>query len=189
MFSDSCASMPESGFRIETSGHVIGAKDTGRRTNQRAAHAAPSAQMEPNMLAARQNNDSQAVANAPICSRAILHISIQKPGGIHNVGATGFGKFGHAAFVWASRQITHSDYDIATLRRHNGAAGGVAAVGARFVKAWRLQTMRACLRGNQSVAGRKGDSASRRCVMAGGAAPFERFGRCWHKSWVNPFAV
>src|SRR5271169_1624857 len=118
MFSDSCASMPESGFRIDTSGHVIGAKDTGRRTNQRAAHAAPSAQMEPNMLMARQNNDSQPVANAPICSRAILHISVQKPVGIDNVAATGCGKFGRrrVCLLWASRQIASRDYDIATIR-------------------------------------------------------------------------
>ena len=70
MFSDSRASMPDSGFRMEMSGHLIGVKDAGRRTNQRAAQAAPSALTEPNMLAARQNNDSQPVANAPICSKA-----------------------------------------------------------------------------------------------------------------------
>src|SRR5271170_6429510 len=86
--------MPDSGFRMEMSGHVTGTADAGRRTNQRAAHAAPTAQMEPNMPMARQNNDSQPVANAPICSRAILHISVQKPVGIDNVAATGFGKFG-----------------------------------------------------------------------------------------------
>ena len=79
MFSDSRASMPDRGFRMEMSGHLIGVKDTGRRTNQRAAQAAPSALTEPNMLAARQNNDSQPVANAPICSKAILHISVQSP--------------------------------------------------------------------------------------------------------------
>ena len=95
MFSDSRASMPDSGFRMETSGHLIGVKDAGRRTNQRAAQAAPSALTEPNMLAARQNNDSQPVANAPICSRAILHISVQKPIGLSKMfGGQGFGKLG-----------------------------------------------------------------------------------------------
>src|SRR5271154_4676626 len=110
--------MPDSGFRMEMSGHVTGTADAGRRTNQRAAHAAPTAQMEPNMLMARQNNDSQPVANAPICSRAILHISVQKPVGQSKMfGATGFGKLDDVAFVWASRQITRRDYDIATFRR------------------------------------------------------------------------
>lgn len=74
MFSDSCASIPDSGFRIETSGHVAGAEDAGRRTNQRAAHAAPRAEMEPNVAAARQSNDRPSVANAPIGSRAIVQI-------------------------------------------------------------------------------------------------------------------
>ena len=45
MFSDSRASMPDRGFRMEMSGHVAGATDEGRRTNQRAAHAPPSAQI------------------------------------------------------------------------------------------------------------------------------------------------
>src|SRR5262249_6681729 len=56
-------------------GHVFGAEEAGRLTNQRAAQTALSAQTEPNRLAARQISDSQSVANVPICSRAILHMS------------------------------------------------------------------------------------------------------------------
>src|SRR5579863_1854471 len=73
MFSDSRASMPESGFRMEMSGQSIGALDAGCRTNQRAAHAAPNADMQPKTLAARQNIDSHSAADAPIRSRAIVH--------------------------------------------------------------------------------------------------------------------
>src|SRR5579863_4141808 len=99
MFSDSRASIPDSGFRMEMSGHLIGVKDAGRRTNQRAAHAAPSALMEPKMLAARQNNDSQPVATAPICSKAILHISVQKPVGIDKVRRPASGSSDDVAFA------------------------------------------------------------------------------------------
>src|ERR1700689_806239 len=167
MFSDSRASMPDSGFRMEMSGHLIGVKDAGRRTNQRAAHAAPSALMEPKMLAARQNNDSQPVANAPICSRAILHISVQKPVGLAKMfGATGL-REARTPPRWASRQITHRDYDIATLRRQGGSPPWMAG----SFGPGRPQTIRACLSSNQSTAGREGNSDSRRSRDHGPRAP------------------
>src|SRR5277367_5999894 len=136
---------------MEMSGHVTGTADAGRRTNQRAAHAAPTAQMEPNMLMARQNNDSQPVANAPICSRAILHISVQKPVGMDNVAATGFGKFGRrrVCLLWASRQIAHRDYDIATLRRRGRPPPWMAG----SLGPGRTQTIRACPNTNQFAVG------------------------------------
>src|SRR5271168_3602286 len=120
--------MPDSGFRMEMSGHVTGAKDAGRRTNQRAAHAAPSALMEPNMLAARQNNDSQPVAKAPICSRAILHISVQRPVGL---GATGLREARTTPRLFGLRDRLRTE--ITTLRRQEQ---GVAAVDGWLVWAW-----------------------------------------------------
>ena len=68
MFSDRCASAPYSGFRIETSGQLVGGVVAGCRTNQRAAHAAPKAHIEPKRLAAMKSSDNQAAAT-PICSR------------------------------------------------------------------------------------------------------------------------
>ena len=64
MFSESRASAPDSGFRIDTSGHVVGVDADRCRTNQRAAHAAPKAHIEPKTLAAMKSRDNQVVVSA-----------------------------------------------------------------------------------------------------------------------------
>ena len=56
MFSASCASMPSSGFRIETSGHAVGVAGIGRRTNHRAAQAAATAHRQPRTSRADANH-------------------------------------------------------------------------------------------------------------------------------------
>jgi hypothetical protein len=165
MFSDSRASMPDRGFRMEILGHLIGVKDAGRRTNQRAADAAPSAQMEPNMLTARQNNDSQPDANAPICSRAILIFSSKSRQASTRLRRQASGSSDDAAFVcFGLRDRWRTE--ITTLR-HYDEGRGFAAMDGWPVWARRPQTMRACLSSNQSTAGREANSGSRRYVTTG----------------------
>jgi hypothetical protein len=163
------------------SGHALGAVDAGRRTNQRAAHAAPTAQTEPKMLATRQNNDSQSVASAVVCSRAILHISVQKPVRIDNVAATGFVGRRPVFLFRAPRQIAHRDYDIATLRRQNPRARPSPA--GRVAHLRSAPTNSARLPKGLSVS-RSREEMPPRVVTRCSAQPalFVRRGLCWHKS-------